>query len=345
MKLWDAAEDWMARATSEKSACGEPKYVDMPSFLAAKFPTPASLAMHSVSLQELEKRAIVVTKMREPSKSEFYVRTVPAGMPNAPAEDGAEAAVTKHRTRLWQYGMDEHFSLKGSSPLHAVLKCMKNNFIGKSMNNTEKHPIEVLYNLVFPLQPGEPIPDFSTGVANGNAVVISCHSCCLVALELRWLDPDSDLASHPAIQLEMARRILRCLRLTCTYSPKADLEEQIQDTLSSKIQASSRTRPTTMQMLYSFMRLVRIRATARLSASDVLKNVLAEFNSAENMQAFRINHDEIHAIKFLHNRSDTFQARVKVIWGQEKPVHTAWPMNLFAEPWLQEDAKLAVLEP
>ena len=344
MQLWDAAEVWMAKATSEKKAGGEPKFVDMPSFLSDKFTTPAALALHSLNLQALETRALAIVKMREPSKSEPYVRTVPASVPQ-PDNDGTEAPVQKHRTRIWQFGMEEQFSLKGASPLHAVLKCMKSNIIGKNMNNTEKHPIEVLYNLVFPLVPGDPIPDFSTGVANGNAVLISCHICCLVALELEWLDPDGDLSSNPAIQLETARRLVRCIRLTCAHNPKADLQEQIQETLSSKIQASLRTRPTTMQMLFSFMRLVRTRVTARLSESEIMKAILADYNKSESMQSFRLNHDEVDAIKFLHGRSETFRARMKIIWGQEKPVHTAWPMDLFGELWLQEDAKLPAPEP
>ena len=345
MNVWNDAENWISKAAGEKTALGEPKHVDMPAFLASRFPTANAMGLHSLGLQALEARALLIVKMREPAKSEAYLRTVPAGDPAVQPSDGTEAAVVKHRTRLWQYGMEEQFSLKGASPLHAVLKCMKNNLMGKHGNNTEKHPIEALYNLVFPLQQGDPIPDFSTGVANGNAVVISCHALCLVAMELRWLEADSELSSHPAIQLEVAKRLIKCLRLTCTHSPNQDLEGLIQETLSSKIQASSRTRPTTLQMLYSFLRLVRTRVTPRLSANDVLKAILADYNTAEAMQTFRLNHDETHAIKFLHSRSEVFRARIKVIWGQERPASTAWPMNFFAEPWLQEDAKLPVSEP
>ena len=344
MKLWDAAEAWMTKAASEKKAGGEPKFVDMPSLLVAKFASSAAMALHGVTLQALETRALAITRMREPAKSEAYLRTVPAGGPVA-ADDGSEATVLKHRARIWQFGMDELYSLKGASPLHSVLKCMKSNLMGKNMNNTEKHPIEVLYNLALPLSPGDPIPDFSTGVANGNAVVISCHVCCIVAIELKWLDADSDLNSDPAILAEVAKRLIRCIRLTCTHDPKGDLQEQIQETLSSKIQASSRTRPTTMQMLFSFMRLVKTRVTARLSEGEILKAVLNDYQRAESLQNFRLNHDEIDAIKFLHCRSATFQARVKIMWGQEKPAHTAWPMNLFTEIYLQEDVKLPVPEP
>lgn len=245
-KMWDTAEAWMMAVAGEKSSNGEPRFVDMPSFLTARFSTTASLAHYSLKLQDLDKQAVTITKMREPAKSEPYVRTVPGGQVAVTPADGSELAVVKHRTRLWQYGLEEQHSLKGASPLHAVLNCMKTNLIGK-MNNTEKHPIEVLYNLVDVRQPGDPIADFTTGVANGNAVVVSCHLCCICCIELQWLEPPSS----PAMQLEIAKRIIRCLRLTSVHNPRPDMQSQIQETLSSKIQASSRTRPTTMQMLYS----------------------------------------------------------------------------------------------
>ena len=59
------------------------------------------------------------------------------------------------------------------------------------------------------------------------------------------------LRQHPDVQKDLARRLLRVLRLSGTYDPKPDLKEQVAETLSSKIQASQRSRPTTLQILFS----------------------------------------------------------------------------------------------
>lgn len=74
---------------------------------------------------------------------------------------------------------------------------------------------------------------------------------------------------------------------------------------------------------------------SRLSKVQLLESTVNDYNQSPH-QRFRIGHDEQTVLKFLVVRSALFRKRLTVIWGQDKPDNTAVPMNLMANPALQD---------
>ena len=145
------------------------------------------------------------------------------------------------------------------------------------------------------------------------------------------------------LKVDLGSRLLKCVRLAATYHPAADLKSQLQSILSTKIQASNRLRPTTLQMLFAFARLVVAEQSgSRKSKGQILNEVLLEYNRRETVRSLKIHSDELACIRFLAERSEEFRNLVKLMWGVERPANTALPMCVLAADWLQEGAPLPV---
>lgn len=338
-------QDWLKARGKMIDDSGIPKFADVPALLDDFFKVQdgdAVLKQFAAELKELEKQCLAATKAKDAVKKAALLQAVPAPPQPEAAGDG-EAALQNHAVRLWQMGFSEERSLKGASNLCAILDVVKVNITSQKGNQTQKFPVEILFNLGQALPAaGSPIKDFSIGTANGFAVVLGSFLCCLVAIQKGWLKTDSSLSAP--VRSELGKQLLKCLRLTTTYDPKVDVRQQVQSTLSTKIQASQRSRPTTLQMLYTFERVVvaELAGGTRKPRAVLLKETLEEYNRKETVRNYRIYSDEIDGIKFLSDRSVEFKKVLKIIWGAEKPSNTALPMSLLASDWLQDSAPLPV---
>lgn len=335
---------WFVEVSQGVNELGMPRFTDASAVLEHLLlsgPGDLKLRQTVAELQDLDKQCLAATKAKEAMKKASYLDKVPAPPPAEVAAEG-EQSLAKLPLRLWQCGFAEAKSMKGASSLCAILDVVRTNLAGAG-NQTSAYPIEILFDLGQAVPPaGSRINDFSIGISNGFAVVTGCYLCCLSAVRLGWMKPDSILSG--AIKIDLGKRLLRCLRLYGTYAPQGSLKAQIQKTLSSKIQASQRSRPTTIQMLFSFQRVVQqeIDGGSRKAKASLLQENLQDFNKNQAVRNYRINSDEVEVIKFLNERDDEFRGTMKVIWGQERPANTAAPMNLLAAEWLQEAAPLPV---
>ncbi len=86
-------------------------------------------------------------------------------------------------------------------------------------------------------------------------------------------------------------------------------------------------------------------AGTRKNYQQLLMDAITEYNRLEENRALRVQTDEIAAIKFLAGRSAEFIKQLKMIWGNHRPQHTAIPMNLLGEKWLQPEEPLPVHGP
>ena len=337
--------NWLKRHGEAVDEQGLPKFSDVPAVLAHVFQAGNGDLLTkqlAADLKELEQQCLKAVKAKDNVKKAAYLTTVPPGPPTEVDADG-EAALIKHPLRVWQLGFLEAYSFKGSSSLFAILEVVKTNILSEVGNQTQKFPLEVLFDCGQALPgAGSPIREFSIGTANGFAVVLGSLLCCIVSAQKGWMKPDSSLTV--GVRSELGKRLLKCIRLHATYSPKADLRSQAQLTLSTKIQASNRSRPTTLQMLFVFQRVVdsEVQSGTRKSKPVILQDALSSYNQREAVRSQRINADEISAIKFLNDRSPAFRSLLKVVWGVERPPNTAVPMNLLSADWLQEAASLPV---
>jgi hypothetical protein len=244
---------WIKLQTVEKDANGDPVYPDMAAWLSAKVATD----QYPNLLDDLEKKVVaLLVKHKENVKAETLVSVCPQIPPVDNGSDpGGRADACKHRISLKHMGVHEKLSLKGASNAFAILAAFQTSLCGKG-NQTEKYPIELLFNLGG-LTPGAALQPLSVGVGIGCAVVLSSHLMAAAGIHFGWFDPKRTdreevlrLRENVKVHVDLARRMLRVLRLTGSYDPKPDLKKQVAETLSSKFQASQRTRPTTLQILF-----------------------------------------------------------------------------------------------
>ena len=350
MDQWDlpafaqATQAWLQLHSSELNENGQPKFTDVPGVLGNVYKIDTGnvlLQQLSSSLKELEQQCLKAIKAKPAVKNLVYIAAVPASAADETDASLGESELHKHNVRIWQMGFEEKFSFKGASSLFAVLEVVKVNLFGTG-NQTQKYPIEILFDCGQSLPvPGSAVSDFSIGYGNGCAVVLGSVLCCCAAVTGGWMRPDSLV--EPRLKADLGSRLLKCIRLAATYNPKADLKSQLQSILGTKIQASNRLRPTTLQMLFAFTRLVAAELLGtRKSKAQVLSEVLGDYNRRELVRSLKINSDEVTAIKFLSERSEEFRSLVKLMWGVERPVYTALPMNVLAAEYLQEAALLPV---
>lgn len=208
------------------------KYCDVPSFLSGTFDTQEKVDAHAARLQGFERDLLDLLKADVAARSLAYDADVPA--------DPRAAEGSTHYLRLWQIAFAEKLSMKGASPAHAVRECMR-VFLTKGCR-TDKIPIEVLFKLSSGARVGQRIGHFQIAISNGFAVTSACHLLCLAALELDW-------AHKGLLDTKSASLLLKCIRLKATYEPQLDMKMQVHATLSNKNLASSRLRPSTLQML------------------------------------------------------------------------------------------------
>lgn len=121
--------------------------------------------------------------------------------------------------------------------------------------------------IVSGLRAGDPIEDFRVGISVGFGTVIGAFITAWAAVQLQWLPgapviPDGPgVPAYPAdpsdqlVHLKpLARKLVAVLRMSATYDPAAGTLQQTIASVREKMAASSRARPSTLQLLYSFSR-------------------------------------------------------------------------------------------
>lgn len=329
----------------DKSVDGKPMYVDVADYLTQTFADKQDDLCNQ--LQLLEAQAFHVLG-EDPAR---HPARAPERVPQRPAAAGpVQRKATTWAIQLWHISYEERGSVKGGAGLSSVLDIAK-DFICDMANNTAQHPIQILFEYLG-AKPGDLLKPFSVGISNGCAVVTASYLVCICASQLSWLTmtrrpgvaDGQEIAVEMADLKELARRLLCCLRLTATHMPADDPREQANLTLKDKMQASNRTRPNPEQILHAFSMPVELAKAAgtRKSTKMLLQEALNQFNSAEALSKRRLSAEEQGATVFLHGRSKEFRRLMKMVWGQERPEHTAVPVNLLNSKFLLEESPLPV---
>lgn len=88
--------------------------------------------------------------------------------------------------------------------------------------------------------------------------MIAAFITAYAALRLRWIPPGGSGDPGVLAQLKpLARKLIAVLRMTATYDPQGSTLEQTIASVREKMAASSRSRPSTLQLLFSFSRRVK----------------------------------------------------------------------------------------
>lgn len=180
-----------------------------------------------------------------------------APVSTVPARPGRLAVGTSPpllRLRLWQLGFGEAASMKGTwglkwdnslcddalpcqqsciclpCVLHAgapnnadLIPIMEQNIRAEG-NQTELYPLQVLFELLGK-KPGEPVSPFSIGISIGMGTTMGAFLTVVAALQMDILGMSGGPASKAWRQI--AGKLIKCLRVTCTYEPAANTQEQV----------------------------------------------------------------------------------------------------------------------
>ena len=193
-----------------------------------------------------------------------------------------------------------------------------------------------------PAQAGQDIAHSSLAIGIGTATCMASYLTVLFAIKLQALD-DVLLSSGPAVQRDLAMRLMKCLVIHGVASAGDDLEELVLGTMRSKIQASARSRPTPLQMQAMLAKLVSLKAAqqSRVSREQLFRELLNKQNSTASAKT-RIPEQEVNAILLLDAAGQALQDLVSLAWQAEAPQYSALPMTLLNQAFLQPDAALPV---
>lgn len=115
------------------------------------------------------------------------------------------------------------------APNNADLVPIMEQNIRAAGNQTEAYPIQVLFELLGK-SPGEALTPFSVGVSIGTGTTMAAYLTVIAALRMDVVKMSGGPASKAFRQI--AAKLVKCLRLTCTYEPAGSTEAQVQDSCS-----------------------------------------------------------------------------------------------------------------
>ena len=193
-----------------------------------------------------------------------------------------------------------------------------------------------------PAKAGQDITHSSLAIGIGTATCTAAYLTVLFAIKLQALE-EALLSSGPAVQRDLATRLMKCLVIHGVASAGDDLEELVLGTLRTKIQASARTRPTPLQMQAMLAKLVSLKAVqqSRVPREQLFRELLNKQNSTASAKT-RIPEQEVNAILLLDAAGQALQDLVSLAWQAEAPQYSALPMTLLNQAFLQPDAALPV---
>lgn len=329
------AINYLLPAINEEVSPGEQKYADVCQYLQDNYKTEDALLKFGNQLRDLyvcSQEAVGILHA-----------TAACGLDvldMVPARPISGSPPLRLQLRLWQMCFSEEASIKGASNLCDILDIIQRDIVTTDGNNTAKYPLEVLFGATSTARnPGEAIEDFCVGLSIGFGTTLAAFLVAKAAIDLAW----KDKLPAPDFQV-IAPKLIKILHLHCIYDPADTITEQIKKSLGGKIQAASRQRPTTLQMLTCFSRQVNeiMAGSTRKARTTVLAEVVRDYNKQEKIRACKINPDEIAAIRFLSSRGPEFLHLLKVVWGQERTAHTACPLNLLSAGFLDVQKDLPV---
>ena len=163
--------------------------------------------------------------------------------------------------------------------------------------------------------------DQTAPVMAHKSLVVTCSCLCLLAIELQWLKRDHEIASHPAIQQQVAKRILSYLQLHMMHKK------------SSGMSIARRPQPYAKQLRSASA------LAAQTSESTSISSIIAEYIEAQPSQVYQVHIDDQRARDLAKSWADIFKASSLVMpadIGNQGVNQEMWHLS---DPWIQEDVE------
>ena len=248
---------------------------------------------YAAKLRTLHDKVVQVTGGLRPDEPKVQ-RHVPA----SPVSPGSQ--VLRVMVPLYQVGYEENMGMKGPSSASDIFDCVHKFLCGPG-NETHLYPVQILYNMNGPLRVGEPVENLSVGMNVGFAVSTACHIICHTflssTLQEDWVQDSWWSQEERAGAPEMMRAILR---LSASWSPAANLEDQVFKAISSKKHAQQRQAANLIQLMFACQRIIIHKKSqgSRKSAVELINEWLKSYNKKEALARCRLSTDESKGLNF-----------------------------------------------
>ena len=142
---------------------------------------------------------------------------------------------------------------------------------------------------------------------------------------------------------EISPNLMAALRLSCTYEPEADLQQEVYKAIAIKKVAGQRQPPNLCQLRTAFNRIVKTKKEP--SSQNDLSLMLEEvkmYNRKRRVSGDKASSDEVQGLKVLCVCWQSTIDFIEGIWGKDKVDLTVLPLSVLAMKPLDRAAELPV---
>jgi hypothetical protein len=211
-------------------------------------------------------------------------------------------------------------AIKGPTPTCDVVKVLTRSIT--EGNETHKYPVKVLFS--FPVEP------HSIGIHQGFATVLGQYVWIALFLEMGF--------THSL----RCPKLMAALRMSCTYEPDADFQEQVYSASATKKVAGQRQPPNLCQLRTACGHVVKRRLQPGQNELALMLEEVKNYNRQRWVPGGKASNDEIAGLKVLCVRWETTIQFLEGIWGSDRVDNTSLPLAVVAMKALDRSAELPV---
>ena len=332
--VWKQIFDQCVVDMQHQTSPGTLKYSNFCQWLAERYPLHSDRHNNLVlRMKDLDTQVATVMDLppHHAATSRLLVRVPPAPIPRKnPSESLPRLTIS-----LWNIGFTADYAIKGPSPTCDVMKVFTRAIT--EGNKTHKYPVEVLFDFPTEVPPGRQVAPHSIGIHQGMATVLGQYVWISMFLELGF---NNSLTQDEF--REMCPYLLAALRLSCTYEPEADIQQQVYSAIATKKVAGQRQPPNLCQLRTAFGRVVKKKVKPNQNELALLLEEVKCYNRKRRVSGDKASADEISGLKVLCVCWESTICFVEGIWGSDKVDHTVLPLAVFAMKALDRAAELPV---
>ena len=260
----------------------------------------------------------------------------------------ANGELSRHELMVFQLSFRETACPRGPPGCADVLEIMDRNFLSAEGNQTNKYPLEVLFQEYTPTgtPPGKLMQFWQVGISIGfGTTLASILGNWVTFKHQEWLPGVKGQPPFQRLKEELCPWLLKMIRLHGICDPPTDTWGLVRKSLGGKIAAASRQRPNPAQMFAALGLQVaewQNVCNSRKSATALWESTFGDYNKHVCVKACKLQPDEIQAIRLFYRSCEELRRLIRGIWGTDKLGCTSFPLSLAASKFLDPGSERGV---
>ena len=295
-----ARMDFLAQITKKYVGSGDPEISDakdVVTYLSEKY-TPSEWKH---LLQGLHTRLLALTGKQH--------QTPKSTVPDVPVRSTDDMWVM-----AWHLGYQEDHSYRGKPQTVHILEKAQ-SFLEKCFDS-QNFPLKIAMPGPGAI-PGEPLEDHMFKHIVGFTRCLA--ACVILEGAATGRLSDSQLVSLSDV-------LLSCLCIKATFKSYATEDEAREESLRLKFQVADSVRPTVFQIYFNLRKRVERAGKDFIAVSD---EIIKSFNSATDIEGYKISALEAKVILTLPHQTETFFKTLEYHWQNFKTGESAVPLSFF----------------